>query len=272
MEMIYNLRNGIYWLRVEADGYKTYRRQFDMRLAGDRFHADVQLLPLGNSGTAYGAVPSLTDQMAPKDAQKLYKKGEQALSRQQMARAKPYLEKAITLFPCYARARTGLALVHLNTEDFPVAESHLQKAIECDSGYVPAYGLLASLLNRGRRYEESEKVLKEGLRKAPGDGWLHEQLGTAYYMEGRNGKAEEELKLALSFNPKDPGECHARLAAVYLRSRSYQQAHEEMRAYLQIEPEGRFAEKLRKIMRQLEADGQARVAEPQAAPAANSNP
>jgi tetratricopeptide (TPR) repeat protein len=260
---IYNLRKTIYWLNVEAEGFRPYRRQFEMLLAGDNFHADIQLLPMGNRETSSGAAPSRTDQVAPKDARKLYEKAQKALSRHQASRAKTFLEKAVAQYPCYARARTDLALVYFESEDYPATESMLRKAVECDPDFVPSYGLLAMLFNRQNRYAESEKVLQEGLRRAPSDGYLHELLGTAFYMEGRDALAESELLRALSFHSKDPGECHARLAAVYLRSKDYQRAYEQMRAYLQIEPDGRFAVRLRKIMGQLVADGQVRSENPQ---------
>lgn len=270
--LIYNLNKISYRLIVEAEGHRSHEQIVKMYSVGGRVSVEIFLTPIAEAARAPKDPPSLTDQAAPKEAHKQYENAQQALSRHETPSAQAYLEKAVALYPCYARARADLALVYLSLKDYTGAESMLGKAVECDPDFVPSYGLLASLFNSQKRFEESEKVLQEGLRRAPGDGWLHELLGTAYYMEGRDAPAEAELLRAFSFNPKDPGELHAKLAAVYLRSKTYQRAYAEMHAYLQAEPDGRFAVRLRNIMRQLEAEGKARSEEPQASPLANTKP
>ena len=46
-----------------------------------------------------------------------------------------------------------------------------------------------------------------------------------------------------------------KVADVYLAQEAYDKAYAEMQAYLQAQPSGRFAEKIRKIIREMGAAG-----------------
>jgi hypothetical protein len=62
-----------------------------------------------------------------------------------------------------------------------------------------------------------------------------------------------------SLNPNAFADVHVRLADVYLKENAYDKAYTQIQAYLQAEPEGRFATKIKAIMRQMESSGALRL-------------
>jgi predicted Zn-dependent protease len=73
------------------------------------------------------------------------------------------------------------------------------------------------------------------------------------------GQAEEEYLKVQSLNPNTPADVHVKLADVYLKENAYDNAYPQMQPYLQTEPEGRFATKIKAIMRQMESSGALRA-------------
>ena len=66
-----------------------------------------------SSQIASRALPSLTDQAAPKSARKEFKKGSRAWRENEPTEARKHQEKAVEEHPCYARAQAALAEVDL---------------------------------------------------------------------------------------------------------------------------------------------------------------
>jgi len=148
-----------------------------------------------------------------------------------------------------------LVLALTTQRDRPHAEAALKKAIECDPDFVDAYSQLGWLFNGGKRFSESARVLQEGLRHSPSAWQFYYQLGIAHYGLGDYNRAEEEYLKAESLNPEPPAEIHVKLADVYLKKSAFDKAHSEMESYLHAEPGGRFAVKVRELMKQLESAG-----------------
>jgi len=77
----------------------------------------------------------------------------------------------------------------------------------------------------------------------------------AHYSLKQYNQAEEEYLKVQSLNPNAPAELHVKLADIYLKENAYDKAYAQRQAYLQAEPEGRFASKIKAIMRQMESSG-----------------
>ncbi len=205
------------------------------------------------------STPALTDEQAPKTARKEYEKGSRALAARQIPEARTHLEKAVVEFPCYARALADLAVVLTEQREVQGAEAALRKAVQCDPGFPDAYTQLGQLLNAERKFAESADLLQDGLRRSPGAWQFYYQLAIAHFSLKQYSQAEEEYLKVQSINPNPPAEFHAKLADVYLKENAYDKAYAQMQAYLQAEPEGRFAAKIKGIMQQMETSGALRA-------------
>ncbi len=244
-----------YILVVTAKGYEPYRAKLNSRYTfGDYVH-DVTLTPAYTIKQKPQALPSLTDLRAPKQAQKEYQKGEKALADKKLKVAQAHFEKAVGEFPCYARAQTGLATVLMVKHDGSGAEKALRKAMKCDPGFLEAYIELGELLNDQNKFSDSVSILQEGVRRSPASWQFYFQLGVARTGLMRYPAAEASFKQALSFNPHPPSEYYVKLADLYVKEKSFDKAYHQMQLYLQNDPHGRFAPRIKQIMQQMRAAG-----------------
>jgi len=200
-------------------------------------------------------VPSLTDLSAPKNARQTFQRAVHALQANRVDEARDKFQKAIAEYPCYARARTGLASIQIAARELDGAVANLREAVRCDPGFPDACALLGKVLNNQKKFAASEEILKQGLRLSPGAWELYDQLASAHYNQGRYAQAQDEWLRALALHPAPPAELHAKLAAVYLRGGARDKAYAEMQAYLRADPTGRFASAFKTMMPRLEASG-----------------
>jgi tetratricopeptide (TPR) repeat protein len=225
----------------------------------------ITLTPLNKIKKIPALAPALTDEQAPKTARKEYEKGSRALATCQLDEARTHLEKALSEFPCYARAQTDLAVALTERRELPGAEAALRQTVQCDPGFPDAYTQLGQLLNAEKKSAESADLLQDGLRRSTGAWQLYYQLAMAHFGLKQYSQAEEEYLKVQSLNPNPPADLHVKLADVYLKENAYDKAYAQMQAYLRAEPEGRFAAKIRAIMRQMESSGALRAPPTQSA-------
>lgn len=250
------LKGDLYRLVVTAKGFQTARQDVDMHFLASRF-PKIYLLPPNQkeSASPSSSTVSASDLAASKKARKEYEKGHAALQSGNYEEARGHLEKAIAEDPCYARAQASLGVALGMQHLFAPAESALKKSIACDAGFLEAYIQLAILLNVENNYAENEAGIQEGLRHFPSEWQLYYQLGIAERGAGQLDKAEQAYLKAQSINPAVPPEFHVKLADVLLRQKKYQKAYAEMQAYLHTDPDGRFADETKSLMRRLESSG-----------------
>jgi len=244
-----------YTLIVFAEGYENYVQHLDLTASGGTSIVNITLKPRKGAGTAGPTSSARTDASAPKKARKELEKGVRDFGRQDLSEARAHFEKAVHIYPCYARAQLRLASTLMREGDSQHAEAPLKKAIECDPDFVEPYLHLGQLFNAQRRYLESRDVLAEGVRRAPSSWQLYYQLGQADDGLKNYPLAEQELLRALAFGPDVSAAVHERLADVYLKENTYDKAYAEMIAYLQIAPNGQYAGRVKAAMQKLESAG-----------------
>ncbi len=241
-----------YTLIVTANGYETYVQRLDLTSAGGMNAVVIILKP---NKTEVMSSSARTDATAPTKARKELERGARASKERELSKAHAHFEKAVKIYPCYARAQMDLALTLMSESDSPGAEPPLKKAIECDPDFVEPYLQLGRLFNAEHRYDESRKVLAEGVRRAPSSWQFYYHLGQAEEGLKNYPLAEQELLRALSFGPDGSAAVHEKLADVYLKENNYDKACAEMGAYLRIAPNGQYAGRMRAIMQKLQSAG-----------------
>ena len=244
-----------YTLVATADGFEAYVQRLDLTSAGGMEIVNIILRPTKNGAVAAPRDFARTDATVPKKARKELERGNRASKEGKLSEAQAHFAEAVKLCPCYARAQVGLALTLMRERDLPHAEAPLKKAAECDPDFVEPYLHLGRLFNAERRYLESRRVLVEGVRRAPSSWLLYYYLGQADEGLKKYELAEQELLRALSFGAGVDASVHANLAEVYLRENAYDKAYAEMNTYLQADPGGPYAAKVRAVMQQLEFAG-----------------
>jgi tetratricopeptide (TPR) repeat protein len=243
-----------YQLVVTADGFQQYKEHVNLGEGAGDYNVNVSLTPVGK-GPMVKQTPSLTDTQAPSEARREYSKGVKAIESHKLGDARKQLELAVGKYPCYARAQTDLATVLSDQKDFKGAEDALRKSIGCDPGYVDAHLKLGALLNAERKFGEADTILEQGARQAPASWQFCYQIGIAQYGLKNYEAAEQEYNKVASLTPDPPAELKAKLADVYLKESQYAKAYAAMEDYLKADPGGRFAPRVKEIMKQMQSSG-----------------
>ena len=269
---IQDLIRQTYVMTIRAEGFHPQERFLDLKDGGDGPVTLQIMLSRAPLMKASSALPALTDLSAPKSARRLFQQGVHSLQANRVDEARAKFQKAFAEYPCYARARTGLASIQIAARDLDGAAANLREAVRCDPGFPDACALLGKVLNNQKKFAESEEILRQGLRLSP-DAWeLYDQLATAHYNQGQYGKAQEEWLRVLAIDPAAPAELHAKLAAIYLQGGARDKAYAEMQAYLRAEPKGRFASTFKAMMPRLGPSGAQGATAPQPEQPAIPNP
>ena len=108
-----------------------------------------------------------------------------------------------------SEARLNLGAFYANRGDAAKAEAEFKAALVLDAQFVPAYVNLADLYRAAQRDHEGERILREGLQRAPKNAMLHHALGLAL-VRLKRADAVSELERATVLEPGN-----ARYAYVY---------------------------------------------------------
>ena len=124
--------------------------------------------------------------------------------------ARPAFDAAIREYEASLRhdlsrpeARLNLGNLLLQRGDATGAEASFKRAIETDPRFVPARVNLADLYRGQGREDEADRVLRDGLRAAPGAPALHEGLGLSLVRQGRKPAAIAEFAAASRAAPTE---------------------------------------------------------------------
>jgi len=249
------LQAGAYVVTATAEGYEPFQQPLTLSASVTRAFVNITLKLSSSAASPASNLPSRSDTLASKKARREWEQGTRALARRQLDDAQAHFEKAIAVYPCYARAETDLALTLMREGQSMQAEAPLKKSIQCDPDYVDAYLHLGRLLNEAQRFAEGRHVLAEGVRRAPSSWDFYFQLGQADFGLEDYPNAEQDYRQAQSFGTAVPTVIYQRLAAVYLKENNYGKAYDEMQSYLTEEPQGPYAAGIRKVMKQLKSAG-----------------
>lgn len=244
-----------YSLIANAEGFEPYRESVDLGEGPDTYEKVIVMTPARKALAQKAPPPALSDAQAPKDARRDYEKALKEIESRKWGAARKALEAAVEKYPCYARAQTDLGMLLSQQKDLKGSETALRKSISCDAGYVEAYLGLGGLLNAENRFTEAQAVLEQGLRQAPASWQFYFQLGAAHYGQKHYDLAEQQYLKVKSMNPDPAPELYAKLADVYLRQNDFPKAYAAMQNYLSADPSGRFAERIKGIMQQMQSAG-----------------
>jgi tetratricopeptide (TPR) repeat protein len=189
-------------LRIKADHVPSLVWLGTMHLDGGR--ADLAE-PLLSSAVS----------LEPRSAAALFELGKAALATGDSARAVAHLEAALAADPGADGVHYALAMAYRARGDETRAAAHLERWR--DERLYPADPLMAEITDllktavvyeiRGtqamddRRWADAIALFREGLKVAPGDATLHQNLGTALYLAGDSRAAEAEYETAVRLLP-----------------------------------------------------------------------
>ena len=88
---------------------------------------------------------------------------------------------------------------------WPLAEQDFRQALKLNPGQPQILNYLGySWVDQGINLQEGLKMIEEAVQAAPGDGYIIDSLGWAYFRLGRFDEAVLQLEAAASLQPTDP--------------------------------------------------------------------
>ena len=107
------------------------------------------------------ATISIAEMNVPDKARDELQKGMEAFAKGDMEKAQQRLDKAISIYPQYARAYATEGIIAVKAGDRVKAKALFSKAIEVDDTFVPGYLYLARVEFQDKNYTEAESLLRK---------------------------------------------------------------------------------------------------------------
>ena len=149
--------------------------------------------------------------------------------------ARAAFESAIEIDRLNASARDGLANVLLAEDKLDEAAKMLALALRFDPNQPRALATLASLASRRESTSARWRSRSAGSSSRPKEGELHNAIGLVYRRMGDYERARESYQKAIEYGPY-LDKPHVNLAQLHLREGRDEEATEEFRAALRVNP------------------------------------
>lgn len=134
----------------------------------------------------------------------VYELGMSRMESGEYLQARLSFEEAVALDPNSASFRNALGLADLQLGRFPQALASFREAVRLNPKFSDAYNNLGVALAQSGKWEEAitafEKVLTFPSYNSP--EIVYQNMGWAYYSQGRYQEAEKALSSALSLEPR----------------------------------------------------------------------
>jgi len=216
---------------------------------------DVGTIIIHPMGKVDGLTVSATNAMAPKAAKKAYEKGVSAFQKKNVEQALSNLEMAVELYPTYAGAWYMLGKVYEQGNKREDAIRAYEKAIACDSKFIPPYLNLSWLAARDARWEKLSEISSTVQRLNPFEYPDAFYLGSlAHFQLKQWDAAEKEAREAIKIDySKKYQRAHYVLGLALAQKEDYAASAEALKFFLQSEPATPDAAQIREQLNSVEA-------------------
>jgi Tfp pilus assembly protein PilF len=183
---------GEYELRVmDVNGRVVHDDTISLRRPTERLSIAVQSGAAGPTMKAAAISLQQLQHKVPGKARAEFKKGEDALRKQQALQAVEHLKAAVTIDPAFADAQNDLGIAYLRLKEYTASAEQFQKVIALDRAYQPANDNLCIVLLKLKRYQEASQIAGNVLRHGDGSAIAHYTAAVGLVAAG--GKRSEAL-------------------------------------------------------------------------------
>ncbi len=178
---------GAYYLSVSGRGFATFESSEVILTSPDTESLEINVTRPASTGpvdtTLSSAMVNVADFRIPKPAAKEFNKANEQIEVQNWKGATATLKKAIAIYPQYAAAYNNLGVAYARSGNRDLELGALQKAIEIDNHFIPAYVNLARLKIAENAFPDAETVLNKVRELDPANGMALVLLAYADYMD-----------------------------------------------------------------------------------------
>ncbi|MDQ4121270.1 MAG: tetratricopeptide repeat protein [Acidobacteriota bacterium] len=207
------------------------------------------------SGSPGAASTIFVQANLPENAREAYEKGAELLDDKKDA-GLDNLKKAIEIFPTYYDALNRLGVEYAKRGKYVEAAPFLIKAIEVNQRSFESFYWLGIASHNLKHPKEAMEALRAATILNPQS--INAQLwyGIVLRLDGSYELSEKALQQAKTLAKETPvSEIHWQLGLLYNNMKRYQDAANELEAFLKLQPNSRDAEKIKNLIGQLRSKG-----------------
>lgn len=221
------------------------------RSYNNRLQIDVYLrLPLHKEkkDAKPGTISAIeASQNIPKPARKAYEQGLKLQKGNQEEKALIQFNQAIGLYPEYFQAITDRANLLMGQNKLAEAEADFAQALKINEKYSPALRGIGFCQIQKREFAAAVSNLENAFVLEPSDPMTLMLLGYANLSLNRYEEAKQCLQQALKLGQTSVPRAHIYLAEVFAHEGRFQEAADEIHAYLKAKPDAPDVASLQKM-------------------------
>lgn len=253
------MSGGAYRVQVSGEGVETTSHEFRISF-GEQVHMETVSVkasaPTNQPQQSQGTSPtiSLAEINVPDRAREELQKGMEAFAKGDMTKAQQKFEKAISIYPQYARAYAAEGIIAVKSGDHTKAKSLFAKAIEVDDKFVPAYLDLARADFQDKNYIEAESLLRKVMALNPSIPDAVALLASTEYMNKEYDKALADAQRTHTLpNHEQFADVHLLAGKILEMENRPQDAIMEYKLFLKESPNSPQVPRVQQELAQLEA-------------------
>jgi tetratricopeptide (TPR) repeat protein len=240
-----------YWnceLRAALPGYTSDTLNLGTLRPFDTQVGTIVLHHIGGSTKA--TTISVTSALAPKRAQKDYRKALELIAKQRYEEAEKHLVAATTAYPKYAVAWYELGRLQARENQLDAARQSFQSAVSADSHYMTPYDQLAGVAAQQKQWDEAVKYSNQVNTSNPDafpSSYWYNALGN--YELKNFAAAEKSVRELMKIDTlHEYPETERMLTDLLMRKGDYAGAAVHLQAYLKMVPNSKDAPQLRQAL------------------------
>ncbi len=145
-----------------------------------------------------------------------------------------HLNEALNLDPSNAEALISRGNLHYRLRDYPKAEADCSAAVRLQPEWFESRLAIGVVYYQTGRYKEAEAEYKEAVRLAPDSARAYQMLGAMYHMQGRFDEAAREFQKSLEIRPTPS--IYSNLGTIYFFRGMYAQAAASFQKATELDP------------------------------------
>jgi Flp pilus assembly protein TadD len=245
------LNTGNYSITAEATGYTPAQKDISLTVAVSSVE-EIFLTRDSSAGDSVG-VPGKPI-LAPK-AKESFDKALKELNDNKLDQAEKHLDEAAKLAPNHPDVLYLQGVVYLRKGNFPKAQSALETASQIDPSNAKTLSALGMAYVDQGKYEQSVPILEHSLQIEANAWDAHWTLAKAYYHQQNYDGALKESREALNGSHGAAPELELLVAQSLTAVGKYDEAAQTLREFLKNHPKDPGADKARRWLDRLAADG-----------------
>lgn len=202
----------------------------------------------------------------PQKARDRYNKAAQAFTKGKLDQADKAVNQSLAICPDNPEAITLHGLIAWRSNDVAGAVEDLQKSINLDPSYDPAYTALSSILNSQGKYDDAARVTERAVAVNPNAWQGYFEMAKAMLGKGMYRKALQIAEKAETLAPTGIAGIHLLKAYALVPLKLYKEAGTELQAFLSHAPRGQDTSGVKVLLAKVQAAEATTATNPSAAP------